>query len=115
MTESMISYCGIDCAVCPAHLAWKNDDAALRERQAKEWGSPDYPLTAADINCVGCKGDEQPKFKHCGVCSVRTCASDRGEETCAHCKDYGCDTLEAWLVQAGDEHRQKLDNIRAAL
>ena len=96
MTESMRAYCGLDCTECPAHLAWKTDDDELRKKQAAEWGSPDYPITAEEINCVGC-------------------ASERGVETCAHCDDYGCDTLEGWLSQAGDELRQKLERLRAAL
>jgi len=111
----MLAYCGLDCAVCPAHLAWKNDNDELREKQAKEWGSPEYPMTAADINCVGCKVDAEPKLKFCATCTVKSCASERGVETCAHCDDYGCDILEKWLAQAGDELRQKLDNLRAAL
>ncbi|TET11402.1 MAG: DUF3795 domain-containing protein [Candidatus Thorarchaeota archaeon] len=115
MTKSMIAYCGIDCAACQAHLAWKNDDDKLREKQAGEWGSPNDPLTAADINCVGCKADAEPKFKFSSTCSIRSCASERGVETCAHCEDYGCDTLEEWLAQAGDEQRQKLEKMRAAL
>ena len=115
MTDSMMAYCGLDCAECPAHLAWKNNDNKLREKQAKEWSSPDYPLTAAEINCVGCKVDAEPKFKFCASCSVKSCASERGVETCAHCDDYGCETLEGWLAHAGDELRQKLDNMRAAL
>ncbi|MFW9982738.1 MAG: DUF3795 domain-containing protein [Candidatus Thorarchaeota archaeon] len=114
MTESMIAYCGLDCAECPAYLAWKNDDYKLREKQALEWSSPDYPLSAEDINCVGCKIDAEPKLKFCGSCCVRACASKRGEETCAHCYDYGCDTLEEWLVQTGDEQRQRLEKMRAA-
>ncbi len=115
MAESMIAYCGLDCAECPAHLAWKNDDDKLREKQAEEWGSPDYPLEAADINCVGCKVDAEPKFKFCKTCSVKSCGNEHGVETCAHCDDYGCDTLEGWLAQAGDELRQKLEKMRAAL
>lgn len=115
MTESMRAFCGLDCAECPAHLAWKTNDDELRKKQAIEWGNPDYPLTAEDINCAGCKVDGEPKFKFCGSCSIRSCASERGVETCAHCDDYGCDTLEGWLSQAGDELRQKLENMRAAL
>jgi hypothetical protein len=84
-------------------------------KQAAEWGSPDFPVTAADINCVGCKVEDEPKFKFCAACSVKTCASDRGVETCAHCDDYGCDTLEGWLAMAGDELRQKLDKMHTAL
>lgn len=115
MTVNMIAYCGLDCATCPAHLAWKTDDDNLREKQAVEWGSPKYPLTAKDIDCVGCKVDARPKFKYCGACSVKTCANERGVETCAHCDDYGCDTLEAWFAQMGDTSRQRLEKIRASL
>ncbi|MFW9788292.1 MAG: DUF3795 domain-containing protein [Candidatus Thorarchaeota archaeon] len=115
MTESMIAYCGHDCAECPAHIAWKTNDDELRKKQAAEWGSPEYPLSADEINCVGCKIDAEPKLKFCSTCTVRACGSKRGVETCAHCDDYGCDTLETWLQQAGDESRQKLDNMRAAL
>jgi hypothetical protein len=115
MTESTIAYCGLDCATCPAHLAWKNDDDKLRKKQAAEWGSPDYPITAEEINCVGCKVDAEPKFKSCAACGVKSCARERGVETCAHCEDYGCETLEGLLQQAGDELRQKLEKMRAAL
>jgi hypothetical protein len=115
MVDSMLAFCGLDCAECPAFLAWKNNDDELREKQAKEWASPEFPLEAAEINCVGCKAEAEPKFKFCTTCTVKSCASDRGVETCAHCNDYGCDILEAWLAQAGDEFRQKLDNMRAAL
>ncbi|MFW9767278.1 MAG: DUF3795 domain-containing protein [Candidatus Thorarchaeota archaeon] len=115
MTESMMAYCGLNCAECPAYLAWKTDDDKLREKQVVEWSSPDYPLTVDDINCAGCKTDGEPKFKFCGTCTVRACAGERGVETCAHCRDYGCETLEAWFKMAGDEARQKLDNLRAAL
>ena len=115
MTENMMAYCGLDCAVCPAHLAWKNNDDELRKKQAAEWGSPEWPVSLEDINCVGCKVESSPKFKFCAQCTVKGCASERGVETCAHCDDYGCDTLESWLAMAGDELRQKLDDLRAAL
>lgn len=115
MTESMIAYCGLECSTCPAHLAWKADDDELRKKQAAEWGNPDYPLNETDINCVGCKVDGDPKFKFCVACSVNSCASKRGVETCAHCEDYGCDILEGWLAQAGDKPRELLEKIRAGL
>ena len=115
MTEDMIAYCGLDCANCPAHLAWKQDDDELRAKQAAEWASPGFPLTAKDINCVGCKVDAVPKFKFCSDCGVRACASSRGVVTCAHCEDYGCDTLEGWLQQAGVDLREKLEKMRSAL
>ena len=115
MTENMRAYCGLDCTTCPAHIAWKTDDDELRKKQAEEWGSPDYPLTAEDINCVGCKVDGEPKLKFCSTCSVKSCASKRGVETCAHCDDYGCDKIEGLLDQIGDELRDTLEKLRAAL
>ena len=115
MNESMTAYCGLDCAACPAHLAWLNDDNELRVRQAGKWGSPEYPLVGEDINCVGCKVAAEPRFKFCGVCAVRACASGFGVETCAHCEPYECETLEGWLKQAGAEARQRLETIRSTL
>ena len=115
MTEKIIAYCGLDCATCPAHLAWKTDDDELRKKQAAEWGSPDYPISEEEINCVGCKVDTEPKFKFCSECSVKSCARARGVETCAHCDDYGYDTLERLLSFVGNELRKELEKIRAAL
>ncbi|NHI89377.1 MAG: DUF3795 domain-containing protein [Candidatus Thorarchaeota archaeon] len=115
MNENMIAYCGLDCAVCPAHLALLNDDNELRAKQAAKWGSPEYPLADKDINCVGCKVDAEPRFKFCRECAVRACATGRGVETCAHCEDYECGTLEGWLKQAGDEARERLEAIRSTL
>nr|KXH71937.1 MAG: hypothetical protein AM325_02000 [Candidatus Thorarchaeota archaeon SMTZ1-45] len=111
----MIAYCGLECSTCPAHIAWMTDDNELRKKQAVEWGSPDYPLTAKDINCVGCKVEGEPKFKFCDACGVRSCASERGVKTCAHCEEYGCDILESWLAHAGDKPRELLEKIRAGL
>ncbi|MBU4575996.1 MAG: DUF3795 domain-containing protein, partial [Desulfarculus sp.] len=31
---SNIACCGLDCSQCPAHLAWQNDDQALRQKTA---------------------------------------------------------------------------------
>jgi hypothetical protein len=115
MTDSMMAYCGLSCDECPAYLAYKNDDEKLRKEAATKWGSPDFPVDPSDVNCTGCKADSEPTFKFCSTCTVKACASKRGVETCAHCDDYGCDVLEEWLSHSGDELRQKLDNMRAAL
>lgn len=115
MTSNSIAFCGLDCAVCPAHLAWLKDDNELRVRQASKWGSPEYPLVNKDINCGGCKVAAEPRFKFCEECAVRACASGRGIETCAHCEDYECSILEVWLKHAGAEARQRLKTIRSTL
>ncbi len=115
MTDNTVAYCGLNCEECPAYLAYKNDDDNLRKEAATKWGSPEFPVKPADVNCGGCKMKGDPMFKFCSTCTVKACASKRGVETCAHCDDYGCDVLEEWLSHAGDESRQRLENLRAAL
>ena len=108
------AYCGLICEECPAYIAKQTNDDALREETLKKWSSPDYPLTKADIECDGCKGTGV-HFKFCESCAVRTCASAKGVETCAHCPDYGCETLEEWLSHAGEKPREILENLRSSL
>ncbi|MFW9920021.1 MAG: DUF3795 domain-containing protein [Candidatus Thorarchaeota archaeon] len=109
------AYCGLNCDECPAFIAKRTNNDTLREDTLKKWGSPEYPLTKDDINCDGCKSSGGALFKFCGTCSVRKCASQKGVETCAHCPDYGCDTLEEWLSHAGDKPREILENLRSGL
>ena len=110
-----LAYCGLNCEECPALIAKKNNDDTLRVKMQKEWGSPEYPLTKDDINCDGCKSVDGVHFKFCSQCAVRKCASERGEITCAHCKDYGCDTLKEWLSHAGEKPRKILEDLRSSL
>ncbi|MHA1907376.1 MAG: DUF3795 domain-containing protein [Candidatus Thorarchaeota archaeon] len=115
MVSSNIAYCGLDCDACPAKLAKMNDDDDLRTKMQQEWGSDEYPLSMNDINCDGCKTSDGVHFKFCASCSVRKCASEKGVETCAHCDNYGCDILETWLSNAGDESLQRLEKLRAGM
>ena len=60
MTDSMMAYCGLDCAVCPAHIAWKNDDDQLRpfvnlfldEEHVNQLQGLETPLTAEDTALI---------------------------------------------------------------
>lgn len=115
MSDEMLAYCGLDCAECKAYTAKQTDDDELRVKTAKEWSTPDYPVSSEDINCDGCKSTTGVLFRWCGSCGVRACASERGVETCAHCDEYGCDTLENFLKMSGEELRKKLNGIRASL
>jgi hypothetical protein len=109
------AYCGLNCRECNAYIATMNDDDELRTSVAKKWDSPDYLVSKEDINCIGCRIEPGAHFKWCGSCAVRKCASERGVETCAHCDDYVCSTLKEWLTMAGDEARERLEKIHAAL
>lgn len=110
----MQAYCSLHCTDCPAHLAYINDDDKLKRETAEKWNSPQFPVTVDMLDCAGCKS-KGPRFVFCEKCNVRLCASKRHVETCAHCSQYGCDTLEEWLKQAGDSARKRLESIHNAL
>ncbi|NHJ14351.1 MAG: DUF3795 domain-containing protein [Candidatus Thorarchaeota archaeon] len=113
MTEDMIAYCGLVCTECKAFIAKQTDDNELRASAAAMWGSPEWPMDVADINCDGCKAEGE-HFKYCAACLVRTCGHERGVATCAHCSEYVCETLRNWFKMAGTEARDRLERIRTS-
>lgn len=111
----MISMCGLDCATCPAFLAHKTDDQALREKTAPEWSAQYHAdLKPEDINCVGCLVREGVHLGHCGECEMRRCGFARGVKTCAHCPDYPCQVL-ANFFEAVPFARTNLEELRKGL
>ncbi len=115
MNLENVSYCGITCTECPAYLAKQNNDDALREKTAKQWNSEEFPLTAQDIDCDGCRTDSGDLMKFCHSCKIRSCARGRGVKTCAHCDGYVCDKLEEQFAIVGEEARARLERIREAI
>ena len=81
--KEYIAYCGLDCESCEARLATVNNDAALRQKVAKEWSDLNgVAITPEMINCVGCRIDGV-KTPYCeSLCPIRQCALSRGLETC---------------------------------
>jgi len=114
MSERMIAYCGLDCAGCKAYLATQSGDAAALAQVAAEWSKAfGVSLTAENIACDGCQADGR-KIPHCATCEVRACAIEMGVPNCAYCKSYGCETITAFLAQAG-EAKTTLETIRRTL
>jgi len=114
MSASMQAYCGLDCSDCPAHLVLVNDDDKLRRQTVEKWNSPSFPVTAENLDCAGCKS-RGPRFVFCSKCGVRLCASKKRVQTCSHCENYGCSTLEEWLSHAGDTARERLEKLHSSL
>jgi hypothetical protein len=112
MTE-MISYCGLLCNECPAFIATQNDDDGLRQKVAGKWSKQfGFNVQAKDVNCDGCQSGSERLFSHCQVCAIRKCGMSKQVENCAHCDEYGCDTLESF-IQYIPHARKKLEQIRA--
>ena len=107
----MQAYCGLVCTECGAYIAKRTNDDNLRKKTANLWSAPGFPVTADEINCDGCKAVEGILFKHCEMCEVKSCASSKGIETCAHCNDYPCSKLLALWDILGDEPKHNLMQI----
>jgi len=109
----MLAYCGIDCAACPALVATRTDDAALRAKTAAEWSkSFGHDFKPEDINCSGCSTVAGSHIGYCSICEIRKCAAPRKLQNCAFCPDYACATL-AGFHKNSHEAKVRLDAIRA--
>ncbi len=112
----MIAFCGLDCAACPAYVATQANDIAAQERILAQWRTefhaPDMPFEA--VICDGCTPAEGRHGGYCHDCGVRACAVERGVENCAHCDDYGCDKLMAFIGNV-PQMRDTLEAIRRSL
>lgn len=115
MTQ-MIAYCGLICTECPAYIATQANDRAALEQVAAQWSEEyDAPkLTADSVICDGCLGSMGRKFGHCFKCEIRACAMSRTVVNCAHCDDYGCETITGFFGFV-PEAKATLDGIRARL
>ena len=111
MTDQIIAYCGLNCSECGAFIATQENDVEKLKALALEWyqveDNPTFCL------CDGCN-TEGRKNAHCSDCAVRACAISHGVANCAHCPDYGCDTLTGFF-QHIPIAKENLEQIRASL
>ena len=112
--KKIIAFCGILCSKCPAFKATLADDEEALSKQAEEWSSDEYPLTAADLGCDGCIYEDKRAAKFCQECDVRQCAFAKGVDNCAHCDEFPCDKLEKpWSTSV--DAKATLEEIRRSL
>ncbi len=101
--KQLIACCGLDCESCDARIATVSNDDGLREETARKWSvmnnAPE--ITAATINCMGCRGDGA-KFAYCSdYCEIRKCVYGKGFSTCGDCKELdSCQVVGAVLQHA---------------
>ena len=87
--KQLIACCGLDCESCDARIATVENDNELREKTARKWSvmnnAPE--ITAATINCTGCRADGA-KFTYCSdYCEIRQCVYEKGFNTCGDCNE----------------------------
>lgn len=110
----MIAVCGLDCADCPARIAFLNNDQALRIKTARVWSELYHAdVKPEGINCVGCLQIEGIHVDHCYECAIRRCGVSRGTANCALCDDYACPTISGFIAKV-EPAKANLEEIRAA-
>jgi len=110
------AYCGLDCGECEAYIATQHNDRVGLEKIAEKW-TKEYGAKAISADmciCDGCSSGKRTSTAHAGTCGIRLCASSRGVQTCAHCQDYGCETLKGFWAFA-PVLKDKLEAIRKEL
>ena len=108
----LISFCGLDCSVCPAYLVAQKDDPELRAATAAHWSNIyQSDIKPEDIFCQGCLSGGERLFAHCRVCQMRQCGQNRKLKNCAHCPEYACEKLKPFLEMV-PEAKANLENIR---
>jgi hypothetical protein len=111
----MISFCGLDCFTCPAHVAHLTGDQALREKTAKEWSSAyQADFKPEMVDCVGCTTAAGPHIGHCSECAMRVCGKGKGVANCGLCPEFeACAKIGDFLTKVPPA-KANLDEIRAA-
>ena len=99
--EQLIACCGIDCENCDARVATIANDNELREKTAQKWSamnnSPE--ITAATINCMGCR-TYGVKFAYCSnMCEIRKCVHEKGFNTCGNCNELDTCQVVGYVLQ----------------
>ena len=101
--KQLTACCGLDCESCDARIATVRDDNELREKTAQLWSKLNNipEITAATINCMGCRADGV-KFAYCSdYCEIRKCVSGKGFNTCGDCDELdSCQIVGAVLQHA---------------
>ncbi len=121
--EEMIAYCGLNCTTCPIYLATreKNPKKQRREREQIVIAIKKYlgeEKRVEDItDCDGCKTQSGRLYSGCQKCQIRKCASEKGLENCAFCREYPCEKLSKFFDSEDKEGvaKKRLDAIRDSL
>lgn len=113
--EEVIAMCGLVCSDCPAYVAMKKDDPALRKKTAEAWSKMfNSTIKPEDIFCVGCAVKKGKHIGHCAECQMRLCGLKKNVKNCAYCPDYACEILLGFFKMVPDA-KIKLDNIKSKL
>ena len=114
--DAMIAYCGLTCDTCPIHLATLEQDKSKQLSMRAEivkicTEQYEMSMQIRDItDCDGCRACAR-LFSGCAKCQIRKCAVARELESCAFCKEYGCEKLLKHF-EADPSARTRIEEFR---
>jgi hypothetical protein len=107
----MIAFCGLDCYVCRAFLATKENNNQKRAEVAQEWSKLfKVEIKPEDINCEGCRSEGR-LVNYCKVCEIRKCGKEKNLKNCGYCDKYPCPKL-GFIFGNTPDAKNRLDKIK---
>ena len=109
--NQLVGICGLYCGTCPAYLAYRKNDSAYIEKNAREKGFPPEAL-----RCDGCLSDRVAA--HCKDCrhGFRKCAAEKKITWCFQCSEFPCQRLldfkDVHVVNGISHHEHVIDDLR---
>lgn len=92
--RELIPPCGLYCGVCSILMAHRDNNQKFKEILGNFYG-----VAPEEIRCQGCMSDEVYGF--CQVCAIKTCAGERGYESCHQCTEFPCDHISNFFMPVG--------------
>jgi hypothetical protein len=107
-----LSICGLNCAQCDMYVA-SHGDEKLRQEIA-EWFKTkrNRTLNPDEIRCEGCRGPVEANWS--SDCKMMQCAKKRRLEYCFQCKDFPCETVNAFASDGVAHHKRTIENMKQA-
>lgn len=110
--DKKVAYCGLICNECPAYIVTREGNTEKKRELAREWSNNSYQLSADDISCEGCIGEEGKQIsRFCRECPIRQCAVKKTVTNCAYCTEYPCDLVRKPFFKS-PENKVLLDGLR---
>ncbi|MCE5314655.1 MAG: DUF3795 domain-containing protein [Armatimonadota bacterium] len=115
MDNKLIGACGLVCSECEGYKATQANDPDAIAKIAADWSKQfGADIKPESVQCDGCMTASDRKCGHCAECEIRACVISRGLPNCAHCEDYGCETISNFLKMAPCAEKS-LSEIRAGM
>ena len=92
-TREDLSYCGVDCQECNIYRAMMFGEELKPEtlnrwrEDAKKYWNMDA-VKPEDLNCKGCRTEDEAGFFVLKLCPVRKCCQERELSSCGLCQDF---------------------------